>query len=135
MVNAGPALARGRAAAESLMVDACTIRRRISEATDPLTGVVTPTYSTVYTGACKVQQSTLGAASAPADPGEASVRLVAYTLHLPVATSTGLRDGDEATITSSAHDPDLVGRVFTIVGSAGKSYATARRLEVQEVAT
>lgn len=135
MVNAGPALARGRAAAESLMVDACTIRRRTGEATDLVTGVVTPQWSPVYTGRCKVQQSTLGAASEPADPGEASVRLVAYSLHLPVATSAGLRDGDEATITAATHDPDLVGRVFTILGDAGKSYATARRLEIQEVAT
>jgi hypothetical protein len=117
------------------MRDACTIRRRVSETTDPVTGVVTPTRSTVYTGPCKVQQSALGAASAPAEPGDASVRLVAYAVHLPVATSTGIRDGDEITINSAAYDADLVGKVFTVVGGMHKSYATARRLQVQEIAT
>jgi hypothetical protein len=135
VVNAAPALARGRAAAESLMVDTCTIRHRTGETTDTTTGVVTPTTTTVYTGRCKVQQSTLGAASEPRDPGEASVRLVAYAVHLPVATSTGIRDGDEITITAAGHDPDLVGKVFTVLGTMAKTYATARRLQVQEVAT
>jgi hypothetical protein len=135
MPNPGPALARGRAAAESLMQDTCTIRRTTGETTDTTTGVVTPTTSVVYTGPCKIQQSTLGAASAPADPGEASVRLVAYTLHLPVATSAGIRDGDVATITTATYDSDLLGRTFAIIGTAHKSVATARRLQIQEVAT
>lgn len=135
MPNPGPVLARGRAAAESLMVDACEITRVTGQSTNTSTGVVSDTTTTVYTGRCRVQQSTLGAASSPADPGEADVRLVAYALHLPVATSTGLRDGDVAEITAAAHDPDLVGRRFTIVGSAHKSLATARRLQVQEITT
>ena len=135
MVNAAPALARGRAAAESLMADTCTVRHRTGESTNTTTGVVTPSWTTVYTGRCKVQQSTLGAASEPRDPGEASVRLVAYTVHLPVATSAGIRDGDEITITAAAYDPDLVGRVFTVLGTMRKTAATARRLQVQEIAT
>lgn len=135
MVNAAPALARGRVAAESLMVDSCTVRHRTGESTNTTTGVVTPAWTTVYTGRCKVQQSTLGAASEPRDPGEASVRLVAYAVHLPVMTSPGIRDGDQITITAAPYDPDLVGRVFTVLGTMRKSLATARRLQVQEVST
>lgn len=117
------------------MRDACTIRRRTGGATDTTTGVVTPTWAAVYSGRCKVQQSTLGAASSPAEPGDASVRLVAYAVHLPVASSVGVRDGDEITMTAAGYDPDLVGKVFTVIGTMHKSYDTARRLQVQEVAT
>lgn len=134
MVNPAPALARGRAAAESLMVDTCTITRTTGEATDEDTGVVTPTTADVYAGKCRVQQSQLGADSTPADPGEAYVRLVAFELQIPMSVE-GLRVGDVATITASALDPDLVGRAFNVLGLAHKTHATARRLQVQEIAT
>jgi hypothetical protein len=134
-VSAATALARGRAAAQALMVDACTVKRKTGEATDRDSGQTTPTWTTLYTGACRVQQSQLGAASTPADPGEAAVRLVAYELQLPVAGTAGIREGDVATITASALDADLVGRVFTVTGTAHATHKTARRLQVQEVAT
>ena len=41
------ALARARQAAERLMVDTCTIRRKTGETTNLTTGVVTPTYTTI----------------------------------------------------------------------------------------
>lgn len=133
MPNLTPALARGRQAAESLMVDTCTIRRRgPGEHTDPLTGVVTPSWQPIYSGKCRVQQSALGAASSPADVGEAAVRLVAFELQLPM-TAVGLAEGDEVTITASVLDEDLDGRVFTVIGLAHKTHATARRVQVQEV--
>lgn len=134
MVNPAPALARGRAAAESLMVDTCSIGRTTGEATDTDTGVVTPTTSTVYTGRCRVQQSQLGAASTPDDPGQAAVRLVAFAVQLPMSV-VGLRVGDVVTVTASVHDPDLVGRTFTVLGLAHKTHATSRRIQVQEVVT
>lgn len=134
MANPAAALARGRALAESLMVDACTITRLTGETTNEDTGVVTPTTSTVYTGRCRVQQSQLGADSVPSDPGEAYVRLVAFEVQLPMSV-LGLRVQDVVTITASALDPDLVGRQFNILGLAHKTHATARRIQVQEVAT
>lgn len=134
MVNPAPALARGRAAALALMVDACTIARTTAEATNTDTGVVTPTTSTLYTGQCRVQQSQLGADSSPAEPGEAAVRLVYFEVQLPM-TVTGLRQGDRITVTASALDPDLVGRVFVVLGVAHKTHATSRRMQVQEVST
>lgn len=134
MANPTAALMRGRALAEQLMVDTCTVTRITGESTNEDTGVVTPTTSTVYTGRCRVQQSQLGADSTPADPGEAYVRLVAFEMQLPMSV-VGLRIGDVITITASALDPDLVGRAFNILGLAHKTHATARRIQVQEVAT
>lgn len=134
MPNPAPALARGRAAAESLMVDACTITRTTGETTNEDTGAATPTTSTVYTGKCRVQQSQLGADSVPADPAEVEVRLVAFEVQVPMSV-TGVRIHDVVTVTASALDPDLVGRRFSILGLAHKTHMTARRMQVQEVAT
>lgn len=128
------ALARGRVAAQALMVDTCTVKRKTGELTNRDEGTTTPTYTTLYTGKCRVQQSQLGAASTPADPGEAAVRLVALEVQLPMSV-TGLREGDLVTITAAALDADLVGRVFTVVGPAHGTHKTARRVQVQEVAT
>lgn len=122
-------LARGRATAEAGMVDACVIRRVTSESTDQTTGVVTPTYSTLYTGVCRVQQR--DASASPAEAGEAYALMLALEVQLPMSV-TGLRTEDQITITASAHDADLVNRVFLIKGLAHKTHATARRVAVVE---
>lgn len=128
-MSAASALAAGRRAAERLMVDACTIRRVTSSATDPNTGVITPTYTTIYGGKCRVQQAqALGEAR---QAGEAHLVMLRLEVQLPM-TVTGLAEADEVTITASAHDPDLVGRVMLIRDLAHKSHATARRVQVQE---
>lgn len=121
-------LARGRLAAEAGMVDACTIRRRTGSAVG-VDGSVTPIYATLYTGKCRVQQVT--AEPTPADPGEDLRLLVRRTVQLPIAV-TGLQPADEITITASANDADLAGRVFLIHGLHDKSEATARRVNVIE---
>jgi hypothetical protein len=124
------ALARGRRAAEALMADTCTIRRRTGQTTDPLTGQVTPVWTSVYSGVCRVQQArTQGART---DAGETSVMLMRQELHLPVSTSADVRRGDEVTITASVNDADLVGRVYLVRDEAAKSLATARRLGIEE---
>jgi len=130
-MSAASVLARGRAAAEALMVDACVIRRVTGTTTDPNTGVITPTYSTVYTGKCRVQQTNPTAHST--DAGEARLLMLPRVLQLPVSTSTGIRADDQVTITASALDPDLADRVFTVRGEFAKTHATARRLGVEEV--
>lgn len=124
-------LARGRAAAEALMTDTCVIRRRTGVTTDDSTGQTIDTWLTVYTGVCKIQETR--AQGRRTDAGEVSVVVVRRELHLPVATSTGVQRGDEATITASTGDDDLVGRVLRVHDLAEKTYATARRLGVEEV--
>jgi len=121
-------LARGRRAAERLMVDECVIRRRTGETTGP-GGVVTPTYEQLYAGRCRVQQPPVQAQAQ--EPGEAHVLVLRLEVHVPMPVS-GLRVGDEVEITASAHDPDLVGRTFLVHDLAHKTQATARRLGVVE---
>lgn len=124
-------LAAGRRAAEAGMVDTCTIRRRIGETTDPVTGAVTPTYLSPdpYAGKCRVQQPT--ATARPHDVGQDFQLLLRLEVQLPMSV-VGIEVGDEITITASAHDPDLVGRVFLAHDLAHKTDATARRIAVVE---
>lgn len=124
------ALLRGRAAAEALMVDTCTIRRKTGETTDPDTGVITPTLTTIYTGKCRIQQQS--GIARPADVGQANVFLSRLELQIPMAV-TGVDSDDEAVIDTSVNDPDLVGRVFHVRELAHKTHATARRFQVDEV--
>jgi hypothetical protein len=127
-------LARGRAAAELGMTDTCTIRRKVSESTDS-SGVVTPTWSTVYAGKCRLQErgGTSSGSSRSATPGESYVLMSGRILQLPVVASAGVRADDQATIDSCANDPDVVGQVFIVRDEAGKSESTARRLGVERV--
>lgn len=121
---------RGRAAAEALMVDACTVTRKTGETTGA-GGVITPTVSTLYTGKCRVQV----AAKTPGhgqDVGEAYLVVERHQVQLPM-TVVGLQEGDRITITASALDPDLVGRVYSVHDVLRKTHLTSRRLTVLEV--
>lgn len=130
-MNPAAALARGRAAAEALMVDTVTITRTTGSTTDSDTGVVTPTITTVYTGRAKVQESAVPTGE-PRNLGEASILVVRLELHLPVSV-TGVRVDDVATVTASVLDPDLVGKRLVIRAVAHKTFLTARRCDVTEV--
>lgn len=127
-MSAASVLARGRAAAERLMADTCTVRRRTGEATGP-GGVVTPTYEVLYTGRCRVQQQV--ATASTSDVGEDMLLMLRLEVQLPMSL-TGLRTEDEINIDTSAADPDLPGRVFVVKDLAHKTHATARRVGVVE---
>jgi hypothetical protein len=128
-MSAASVLARGRAAAEALMVDACSIRRKTGETTGA-GGYVTPTYGApLYTGKCRVQQA--AAQAQQQDPGEAYVLMLRLEVQLPMSV-TGLEPEDEVTITASVHDEDLVDRVFLIRDLAHATHKTARRVQVVE---
>jgi hypothetical protein len=92
---------RGRIAAEALMVDTCTIKRLTGSSTDQDTGVVTPTYSTTYTGKCRLKLPT--AVARPITVGEAQEFTQHPILSLP-ATTTGIEVDDIVTITASLLD-------------------------------
>jgi|SRR6185369_8184533 len=123
-------LARGRAAAEAGMADACTIRRRNGGTTDPVTGYPTQPYTQLYAGKCRVQQIT--GTARPHDVGEDYILELRIDVQLPVAGSEGLRVGDEVLITAAVNDADLVGRSFLVHDLAHKSEATARRVSCTE---
>jgi hypothetical protein len=122
------AIARGRAAAENLMVDACVITRKTGETTSG--GVITPTLTTLYTGKCRVQVKS--EAGAGQNVGEAFRVVERHEVQLPM-TVTGLQEGDSIQVTASALDPDLVGRVYVVRDVLRKSHLTSRRVTVTEV--
>jgi hypothetical protein len=122
------ALARGQIIALAGMVDACTIRRRTGETTDPISGAITPTWLALYAGACRVQQSL--AQADQHDAGENYQLQLRLVLQLPV-TVTGLEVDDEVTVTGS-RDADLIGRVFLVRDLFHKTDMTARRVGVTE---
>jgi hypothetical protein len=121
-------LDRGQAAAERMMVDTCTIRRVTGTTTDDFSGTITPTYTTLYTGKCRLQQVTPRASRL--DAGEDSVLLQPFELSVPIAV-TGIEPGDQATVNSS-QDPDLAARAFLVRTVTHKTNLTARRLGVEE---
>lgn len=124
------AISAGRAAAEALMVDECTIRRATgTSTTDQVTGTVTDVTELVYSGKCRMQSRAL--ADRTAEAGEAHYTLSQYELQIPM-TVIGVRTGDVAVVTKSALDPDLVGRSFRVTVAEHKTHATARRLPCTE---
>jgi hypothetical protein len=130
MLNPAPVLARGRAAAEALMVDACLIERETGEATSTTTGAVTPTYTTLYSGKCRIQQRTTEARVE--DTAEQYDRMLRLEVQLPMSV-TGLKVDDRVTVTASVHDADLAGRQVWIRHLAHKTHATARRVVAEEL--
>ena len=124
-------LERGRLAALELMQDACEIERVTGSDTDLETGEVVETTEQVYAGKCRVQQA--AATASEQTPGEAALLMVGRILQLPVVASAGVRAGDRVSITACVHDPDLIGRWFTVRAEFAKTHATARRLGIDEV--
>lgn len=123
------ALARGRTAAELGMVDACTIRRRTGQSTGA-GGVITPAYTTLYAGKCRVQ---IRAESGQGDDiGEAYRVVERREIQLPMSV-TGLLEADLIEVTAAALDPELVGKVYAVRDIAAKTHLTSRRVTVLEV--
>lgn len=133
-MSATSAVLRGRTAAERLMLDTIVVTRLASTVTDPESGVVTPTYATVYTGKGKVQRTPQASRVTPTSVGEAEVFMSRLELHLPVA-ATGVTADDIVTVTASVLDADLVGKVFHVREIAVKTLQTARRFGIEVVAS
>lgn len=141
----GPALAAGRALATGQMRDRCTITRQATATTDTTTGQVTYNAEVIYgpglpaehpgaEGRCRIQQSqTSSGPGSEQTLAAADVRMVSVTLQLPVLASEGVQAGDLVTVTAAAHDPDLVGRTYTVTGESAKTAASSRRLAITEV--
>lgn len=118
-----------REQAESLMLDQCTISRPGAPVTDPDTGVVTNTSTSVYSGKCKVQSKDSSTSSPEA--GGHSFTVVSRQVHVP-AGSADVRDDDVITITAATL-PQLVGKVYRVDGFTPDSFDTAFRLPVKEI--
>lgn len=132
-MSALTAIRQGRRWAESLMVDACIIRRTTGPvgALDPDTGT-RPAAATVdvYSGRCKVQ--TYEPAESKPDAGQHVFTTQRYSIHLPYNAGPIAVD-DRIEITASVESPQLVGNLYRVSGTHTKSLATAQRLLVDEV--
>lgn len=126
-MSVASALARGRAAAERLMVDTCVIRREAGRTGDA-DGVVTKTYTQLYSGRCRFQQP--GGQARASDAGETYTLMLRLEVQLPM-TAGGFEPGDEV-LPDTSVDADLPGRVFLVRELAHKTHATARRLGLEE---
>jgi hypothetical protein len=130
VLNPGPALLRGRRAAQQIMQDACTITRLATSATDPETAQVVQTRTTVYSGQCRISINSKNAR--PQNIGEDTLFIFRVQLQLPIS-AIGVIPDDVATITASVYDPELVGKVFVVRELAHGTHITSRRLMVEEV--
>lgn len=133
-MSVGSAVARGRALAESLMVDTCTVSTWTGRtAQNETTGAETKVYSVAFTSRCKVQQRAQNQTSEP-EVGGRRMAVDEVEIHLPVAT-TQVLEGQVVTITAvgSLSDSRLVGRKFVVSSPMNKTHATATRLTVKEL--
>jgi septal ring-binding cell division protein DamX len=126
-------LVAGQSAAESLMTDTVTVRYATGTTTqDPVTGSETPVYADRFTSRCKVQTRTLQARQE--EVGGRTATTVTVELHLPISTpAVEVGDLCEITAVGALSDVQLLGRTFRVVAPVAKSFATARRLDVEEM--
>lgn len=122
-----------REEAEARMVDTCAIVRPGGDPVfDDESGTyTTPAGSSVYSGRCEVQVSD-GLNARQAEAGGAEITVTRVTVKVPVSV-TGVQVGDVVTITAAVNDADLVDTEFQVVGLHAKTYATARRLQVERI--
>lgn len=125
-------VAAGRALAEALMLDSCTIRRRIGTTIDPNTGREVAAYGPpIYTGPCRVRMMGASGADvhAPQEPATQDQLVVAVP-----AASTPAQADDILTITAST-DAALQGRQLRVESFFGQTYSTQRRYVCEESTT
>ncbi len=126
-------LAEHRADAEARMLDQCRIEYPTGRMVqDETTGREVPQYATRFTTRCRVKAGTM----AIAEGGGRELVTLRRELHIPVS-SPATFDGDRAVMTfvHPTTDPTLAGAVLTLGAVAVGSQTTARRIDVEEVAT
>lgn len=121
---------RGRAFAESVMVDTCTIQTETRGALNTTTGAyAASTFTTVYSGKCRVKGPPAGGGSiAERQAGDAEQPLQRQTLVIPHGSAASISVGDKVTITGSNS-----GVEFRVVGDVDSTTMTARSILVEAV--
>jgi hypothetical protein len=98
---------------------------------DPVTGLVTPTQTTVYAGPMRVKPySRITGTGVTA--GEAKDSMVLYTVSVPM-TVTDARPGDIVHVTASTDSQLLTRTTFRVVAVERSSQITARRMTCELV--
>lgn len=134
MIGPSELVADGRAEAEALMIDTCVIRAASSNSSfDEASGAyVTTPGAVLYTGPCKRQSPAGVRAEIIAEAADHNSTLSRLQLHIP-ASAPQIPLGALVTLTAAPLEPRSIGRRWRVDGPAGKSFATAQRLNVMEV--
>jgi hypothetical protein len=128
-MSAGSIAARGRVAAERIMVDTCRIYTMgIGGTFNPTTGEITDATTNVYTGKCRVKQVP-GYKTGGELVGESVVPRTAPIITIPHEVND-VRAGMRVEVITSA-DESLIGRPLLIESVHAGTHATARRLVCQ----
>ena len=127
-MRAARMLQRGRALAEDLMQSSCRIRREGEKVRNPETGMLEPSWTTIYEGPCRSRFP----ASVPRSADQAGQRVAeqAPTVWVPVHAA-GIRMDDVGEILANPHAPEDVGLTFRVAGVHAQTHSTSRRLPVE----
>ena len=139
-MSAEAAVLAGRAEAESLMLDTCTIDVPGEPVTDTDTGEVTNTSTRIYPtpeqvsagnpGKCKVQSK--DSATSNPEAGEATFTVVSRQVHIP-ANAADVPNGAVVTMVTSRLNSFTVGKQYRVSGFTPDTFDTAARLPVKEI--
>lgn len=125
-MSAAGIAARGRAAAERIMTDTCTITRPAATGTlNPTTGQVVKTATTIYTGKCRVKAEA-GTSVGDVGAGETAAARVTPIVSIPLSAAT-VHSGDRVLVSASSDD-ELDGKALLVRAVAVGTFLTARRL-------
>jgi hypothetical protein len=134
-VSAASVATRGRAAAESLMVDTCTIRANDGETTyDPVTNAYVETDGTLlYTGPCQVQVTD----TIPRDANVGDQQVVVERIIVKIPWDAVAIPVNSVVEITAAGDFSgaAVGNRYRVIGSNDKTYATATRLPCELISS
>lgn len=129
------ALTAGRAAAEALMADTCTVTRpgtgeRVFNA--DIGDYNDIPYDTVYSGKCRVQSSNV-LDPRNVDYGGREVSTQEITVWLPIMAegASDVEVGDTVTITEATFNPVLQGRELNVTGFVLKTHPTSQKLRCE----
>lgn len=128
------ALARGRRAAESRMLDEWTIGTDLGWTYDPGTGTDVQTVTPLFTTNARLAER--GNVVQETQVGERTAVETRRELHIPWdSPEAPVNAVAECTAVHATSDPTLLGTIVRLSGPAPGSQQTARRLQVTEVLT
>ena len=130
-------LAKIQATTEQVMVDRCVIvdpASRTAGTIDDNTGVWTPDAATTIASDLPCLVAPVQAADAIDENFAGSrVRTTQYLAHLPASAPTGIAIDHRFSLTSSQHDPALVGRWFRVANVVTRGLLAQRMLYLEAV--
>jgi len=129
-MSADSATLAGRQLAELNMTSTCTIRRAAGIVVNP-DGTESQTWTTVYTGKCRLRYPFVRPQQALVEGQQLAKQR--GILSLPIVGSESVQTDDVATITVNPLDVGVQGQTFRVEGPFTETHATARRLAVEAI--